>query len=191
MNKIWLCFISSLIFLSCSQKSVPEQKKEILSLKEMSDLATAEYTITKVVKANDNRTWYKVGDRKILLSCTGSIKAGVDLSALTEDAITINDKDITLFIPPAKVISLNIPPEKIKMEFQQVGFWRDKFSFTEQNELLTQAEMQIRSVADSIGVLKVAENNAKVFITGFLTRLGYKNVAINFRPLPLKTKLPG
>lgn len=187
MNKFLLPLGLLFIFISCSEKSIKEQKQEILSLKEMSDLATAEYTITKVVKANDNKTWFKVGDRKILLSCSGSIKAGIDMSQLKEEGIVIEKKNIVLTLPPAKVINLNIPPENIKLEFQQVDFFRDKFSYAEQNDLMIQAEKQIRHVADSIGIIQSAEQNARIFITGFLKRLGYENVTINFN-LPEKTK---
>lgn len=183
MNKILLSILFCLLFISCGNKSVPEQKKEILGLKEMNELATAEYSITKVVKANDNQTWFKVGDRKILLSCTGSIKAGIDLSSLTENNITISNKDVTLTLPPAKIITLSIPPENIKLEYQKVGFWRDNFSNAEQNELMIQAENQIRSVADSIGIIKSAESNARQFITGFIKRLGYENVTVSFTTL--------
>lgn len=187
MKKIMLVCLLAPLFLSCSRKSIREQKQEILSLKEMSDLATAEYSITKVVKANDNQTWFKIGDRKILLSCSGSIKAGIDLSLLKEENIMIEKKNIVLTLPPAKVIHLNIPPENITLEYQQVGFFRDKYSYAEQNELMAQAEKQIRQAADSIGIIQSAESNARVFITGFLKRLGYENVTINFN-LPEKTK---
>jgi Protein of unknown function (DUF4230) len=180
MNKFPPLLLLLFIFLSCNEKSVPKQKQEILSLKEMSELATAEYSITKVVKANDNQTWFKVGERKILLSCSGSIKAGIDLSVLKEENILIEKKNITLNLPPAKVIHLNIPPESIQVEYEQVGFLRDKFSYAEQNELMIQAEKQIRQVADSIGIIQSAESNAKVFIAGFLKRLGYQYVTINF-----------
>jgi hypothetical protein len=159
---------------------VPEQKQEILALKEMSELATAEYTITKVVKANDNQTWFKVGARKILLSCSGSIKAGIDLSQLKEENITIENKTISLHLPPAKVIYLNIPPETVQLEFQKTGFLRDNFSYTEQNELMVQAEKQIRAAADSIGILQSAEKNADVFLKSFLKRLGYTVINIHY-----------
>lgn len=187
MNKFPAGLLIVFIFLSCNEKSVPEQKQEILSLKEMSELATAEYSITKVVKANDNKTWFKFGDRKILLSCSGTIKAGIDLSLLKESDILIEKKTISMHLPPARVINLNIPPENIRLEFQQVGFWRDKFSYAEQNELMVQAEKQIRLAADSIGIIQSAEKNARIFITGFLKRLGYQTVSINFT-VPEKKK---
>jgi Protein of unknown function (DUF4230) len=180
MNKILVSILLLFIFISCREKSISEQKKEILALREMNELATADYTITKVVKASDNKSWFKMGDRKILLSCSGNIKAGVDLSSLKEENIVIKDKSIILSIEAAKIITLSIPPEKIKLEYEKVGFWRDKFSNAEQNELMIQAENQIKAVADSIGIIKSAESNAKQFIGSFLKRLGYNSVTINF-----------
>jgi vacuolar-type H+-ATPase subunit H len=180
MNKILVSILFCTLLISCNTQTISEQKKEILGLREMNALATAEYTITKVVKANDNQTWFKVGDRKILLSCTGTIKAGIDLSQLTENDVIINKKELSLQLQPAKIISLSIPPELIKLEFQQVGFWRDKFTNAEQNELLAQAETQIRQVADSIGILKTAQANATQFISNFLKRLGYSAININY-----------
>jgi hypothetical protein len=180
MNKILVSILFCTLLISCNTQTISEQKKEILGLREMNALATAEYTITKVVKANDNQTWFKVGDRKILLSCTGTIKAGIDLSQLTENDVIINKKELSLQLQPAKIISLSIPPELIKLEFQQVGFWRDKFTNAEQNELMAQAETQIRQVADSIGILKTAQANATQFISNFLNRLGYSTININY-----------
>lgn len=185
-----LIFIFLIINLSsCSTKSLPEQKQEILTLREMNELATAEYTITKIVKASDNKTWFKFGERKILISCTGIIKAGIDLSSLKEDNISINNKDITLYLPAAKIITLNIPAENIKVEHQQTGFWRDQFNNEEQNALMIQAELQIRNTSDSLGILQSAQTNSQSFISGFLKRLGYKTVNIEFKAPPKTNKL--
>jgi Protein of unknown function (DUF4230) len=184
---IYTLLIAGLV--SCNTKSLPKQKQEVLALKEMNELATAEYTITKIVKASDNKTWFKFGERKILISCTGIIKAGIDLSSLNEENISINDKDITLYLPAAKIITLNIPAENIKVEHQQTGFWRDQFNNEEQNALMAQAEQQIRSTSDSLGILQSAQTNAQYFISGFLKRLGYKTVSIEFKAPPKTNKL--
>ncbi len=110
-----------LVLLIASGCSKNQQQKEILfSLREISELATVEYTVTKIIKANDNKTWFKIGERKILMSCEAHIKAGVDMSSITKKDFIINDKDITLQLPPPKVISLSIPAETIKVEFQDM-----------------------------------------------------------------------
>ena len=167
-----------LIFSGCSKK---QQKNEILSsLREMSDLATVEYTVTKIIKANDNKTWFKIGERKILMSCEAHIKAGVDLSRISRKDITINKKDILLRLPPPKVISLSIPAESIKVEFQKISLFRDPFKTAERDQLAAQAEKHISDSIDSLGILQQAKINTSLFINNLLMRLGYENISISY-----------
>lgn len=146
----------------------------------MSDLATVEYTVTKIIKANDNKTWFKIGERKILMSCEAHIKAGVDLSGITNKDFTIDDNDITLQLPPPKVISLSIPAEKIKVEFQEISLFRDPFKTAERDLLAAQAERHIRNSIDSLGILQQAKINTSHFVNNLLVRLGYQNITINY-----------
>ena len=54
-----------LFLFSCNKKQAqPDLSQLILSLKETGELLTAEYTLTKVIRASDDATWYKIGDRK-------------------------------------------------------------------------------------------------------------------------------
>src|SRR4051812_29765484 len=110
-------FVIPLFFLiGCSKKEESDKKPGILSLKEMTDLATVEYTVTKVIKANDNKTWFKIGDRKILMSCEAHVKAGIDMSAINKNSFKIAGKNIEVTLPPPKIISISLPPEGIKTE---------------------------------------------------------------------------
>jgi hypothetical protein len=164
-------------------KSPAEQKQQVLAIREMSDLVTVEYVVTKIIKANDNRTWYKAGDRKILMSCRASLKAGIDLSAIQADHINLNKKSITLHIPPAKIISLDMPAENIVVEYQDIDLFRSPFKAGERDALAAQAEAQIRSSAEAMGMLQSAEANAKQVLTGFLTRLGYTEIVLQTAPV--------
>src|SRR3954451_910320 len=107
MHKIFVILLFSLV--ACSKKEEGNKKPDVLTLKEMSELATVEYTVTKVIKANDNKTWFKVGDRKILMSCEAHIKAGIDMSAINQNSFTINGKSIEVRLPQPKIISINLP----------------------------------------------------------------------------------
>ena len=144
----------------------------------MSDLVTVEYVVTKIIKANDNKTWYKAGDRKILMSCRASLKAGIDLSAIKEDNIQVDDKTISIQVPPAKLISLSMPPEDIIVEYQEIDLFRTPFKAGERDALAAQAEAQIRSSAEAMGILQTADANAKNLVTDFLKRAGYTTVNI-------------
>jgi hypothetical protein len=104
-----------LLFTGCQGEDIKERVRSLAS----SEFSTVEYTITKVVKANDE-SFYTVGNRKILFSCKAIVKAGVDLSKLTTDDIELNPKskkaEITL--PAAEVLSFNMPLEEAKLVYE-------------------------------------------------------------------------
>ena len=176
MNKILIFFLASLI--SCQSKSTNDKQLEILAFKNMSDLTTVEYTLSKVVKVNDNGDWYKLGNRKILMSVTAYVKAGIDFGAIETKHITINKNEVTILLPKAKIISLSIPPNEIKEESKEVSLVRSEFSNDEKNKLLIQAETSINKAIDSLGIVQKAATNATAFITNFVQKLGYSTVII-------------
>lgn len=179
-------FLTALIcmpaLISCARQKDPADA--ILQMKEMSELATVEYTVTKIVKASDEQAWYKVGERRILMSCQASIKAGIDLSQLDATDIRINGSDITLWLPPAKILSLNIRPEDIHTEFEETGFLRSDFTAAERNALMAQGEVQIRNSIPATGILKTAESNAVLFFGNLLRQMGYEKVDVRFGNTP-------
>jgi hypothetical protein len=185
MQNRWFLFL--FVLFACN--SQVKQKQQVLSLKELNDLAVTEVKVTKIIKASDEPVWYKVGDRKILISCEASIKAGIDLSQLNENDIVIDGKSITLVLPKSKIISLNLPPGKIKVEYEETGMFRSSFSNAERDALLAQGELQIRQSAEELGVLQTANDHAALFITSFLKQLGYTTVTIQSKTeVPKKEK---
>jgi len=162
----------------CSRK---KEKTDILTaIKETGKLVTAEYTLTKIIKANDNKTWYKIGDRKILMSCEAHLKAGIDLQKISNKNVEQNDSTILLHLPPAQVFSLSIPPDKIQLQYQDITLLRDAFSAAEREQLLGQAQRQIEQLADSLGILKTAEENAALFIRRMLQSTTTKKINVSF-----------
>lgn len=179
-------FLILFLLANCGKKADP--KPNIFTLREMSDLATVEYTVTKLIKASDNKTWFKIGERKILMSCEAHIKAGIDMSAINEHSFTINEKNILVTLPPPKIISFSIPPEGIKTQYEQTGVFRDKFKAADRDALAVQAEKQIRNSIESLGILQQAKVNTSLFVTNFLKKLGYENISINYNGnLPVNT----
>jgi hypothetical protein len=178
-TRCYFLFILFFTLLACSNKK-PEQKPTVLDLKEMSDLATVEYTVTKIIKAEDNKTWFKIGDRRILMSCEANIKAGVDLASISKVNVTENGKDIQLRLPAPKIISISLPADKIQVQYQENSGLRDPFSAKERDALATQAEAQIRSNVLSLGIMEQAKANTSLFVHNFLKQLGYENITIRY-----------
>ena len=92
----------------------------------MRQLSLVEYRVRKIVKADDEGAWYKLGDRKILLSCTAYLKAGIDLSDFGPDDVDVNrlDGSVTVTIPHAILLSLDIPASGIREEYDHVTLLR-------------------------------------------------------------------
>ena len=81
--------IAALLLLSSCGNSLEQTAKEKLgTLTEMAELGTVEYTITKIIKASD-KAFYTIGDRKILFSCSATMKAGVDLDGFSTENVSI------------------------------------------------------------------------------------------------------
>ena len=175
-NIIFLVF-TTLLF-GCNRKE--KQLQHVMALQQMNDLASVEYVVTKMIKASDDQTWYKVGDRKILMSCKATITAGIDFSTISKEQVVIDDKTIQVSLPHAKIISINIKPEDISIEYQEVGLLRQSFSGEERNALAIQAENQLKASIAELGILQTAETNATLFVNNFLNRLGYETIKINF-----------
>ena len=176
-----ICFFT---LFSCKQdishKQMEEQVGKITSLTE---LGTVEYVVTKIVKANDNATWYKFGDRKILFSCKAILKAGIDLSKLEDSDIQVNteEKTITITLPNAELLSVNLKPENIKLIYEKTSITRSSFSNKERDAVLAQGEADILKSVPDMGIFDDAENNAKLFLEAFFKQAGFTNVNIEFK----------
>ncbi len=175
-----LIFTIGLLFATACSKKGPTPAGIVSAMQQMQDLATAEYIITKVVKASDDQTWYKIGDRKILITCEAHVKAGIDFTAIDTRYISIKEKSISIQMPPPKIIYVNIPPEKIKVVYQDIGTFRSSFSVTEQNQLMKQAEKQVLAKSSQLGILNDAKANTRTWLTGYLTNLGFEQIDIQF-----------
>ena len=168
-----------LLLSACNENNLKEKQQRMLEIREMSDLATVQYIVTKIIKAKDD-SWFKVGTRKILMSCKASLTAGIDLSKISEKNIDINHKTIDLTLPHATLLSLDIKPEDIVTEYEDVSLLRSAFTSAERDALATQGETSIRNSVDSLGILQTAEVNANFILTAFLQKMGYEKINIHY-----------
>lgn len=161
-----------------------ETSERINKLSSTSELATTEYTIAKIVKAEDNPQLFhgEIGNRKILYSSKIYIKAGINLKNHDfSPEINHMDNSITITLPHAEVLSFNMPAEEQKLEYEKIGILRKDFSHKEKNELLIQGEESVRNSIEDLGILLDAERNTADIFRMSLLQLGYSNVNIKFR----------
>ena len=178
-------FLALLATAGCSHRNDVEEmvKREVQAISEMRQLGLVEYRVRKIVKADDEGEWYKIGDRKILLSCTAYLKAGLDLTSFDMDDVDVDRLAgrVTVTLPHAVLLSLDIPASEIRQEYDHVTMLRQSFSAEERNALLRQGEKQIRDSVPSLGILEKAEENACKFFESVFSKMGFTTVEVTFR----------
>lgn len=180
--KNWL-FLSLIVLLlaSCGdEKEVHET--EIYRIRAIGTLSTTEYTLGKILKWNDEGEWYKFGDRKILLSCKATVKAGVNLNSIKEGDIEVEGNKITIQLPPPEIVSFEMNPDLIRTEMTDVNGFRSDFSQVDKSKVLQKGEESIRKDLQKLHILDEAEQNAKIFIIDFYKNLGFEQVIVHETP---------
>lgn len=192
MKKILFSFglISIILFASCDKIKIDALSSESLQEKfdakskdlVSAELGTVEYSVKKIIKADDSMDWYTIGDRKILFSCKATLKAGVKLDNFNSENVVINEenKSAVVTLPHAELLSMNMSPDDIKLEYQNVGVFRSGFSAKERNSLLEQGEVNIKGSVEELGIIRDAEKQATDFMVNLLTQLGFQSVTVKF-----------
>ena len=178
-------FISGLIS-SCGEETKEPPKADVYEVKNIGLLSTCEYTIGKIIKLTDPPEWYKIGDRKILMSCKAKIKAGVDLKKIQDGDITVAGNTITIVLPPAEMTSFTMDPKLTHTEMESVSGLRQGFSQSEKYNYMRQGEAAIRRDMKDTKILKDAEDNAATFLKDFYEQMGYEEVIVKHKKAEIK-----
>jgi hypothetical protein len=164
--------------LAIPRKHVPPNVG-VRTLKDLAELATVEYSVTKIVSYKDV-AWY--GDRKILFEAAATVKAGIDLNELSEQDIRQeNDSTVTISLPAPKILLFNMKPENMREIFNTSGILRSNFSNQEKDGLLSQGEKDIRAKVGQMDILQRAARNARILVESWLKKMGFKAVVVIFK----------
>jgi len=184
LTRILLLLSLPVLFSACRREAPLQDRVEarIEQLSRSAELGTVEYTVRKVVKARDEGEWFKIGNRRILFSCSAHLKAGIDLRHIPLDKLVVDEqaRAVTLVLPHATVFSINIPPEEIRLEYEDITGFRQRFSDQERQALLRQGEREIVRDLPKLGILAEAEANAEEFFRPVLEQMGFSDIQIRF-----------
>jgi hypothetical protein len=163
--------------------AVPRQKAPprvgVRTLKDLAELATVEYNVTKIVSYKDV-AWY--GDRKILFETAATVKAGIDLNELSDQDIRLEkDAAVTITLPQPKILLFNMKPEQMREIFNESGILRSNFTNQEKDGLLSQGEKDIRAKVATMDILERAARNARILVESWLKKMGFSEVRVLFK----------
>ncbi|MCQ2278027.1 MAG: DUF4230 domain-containing protein [Bacteroidales bacterium] len=172
-----LPILGLLLLASCS-KPQPITAESML---DFSKLSTVEYTVSKVVSAQDHSLLQIFGDKRILFTTTSTLKAGINMAKLSDEDITIKGKSISIMFPAPEIVSMNMDIENIDVAYEETTGLRAGFTDELRNSLLEQGECDIIANADSLGIFVDAKRFATEFFKGFLEQAGYEDINIQYK----------
>lgn len=160
-------------------------------IQELNEMATAEAFTKVIVERQDNQLFgQSIGlnvpgtKRQLLVVIPGSVKAGVDLSGVSEKDVIIDEEKKTakLILPEAKFLGgAEIYFEDVEV-YSYEGVFREKADIEEAYELAAEAKTLILEEATGQGVLKTAQFNAEKTLKEMFSFAGYE-VTIEFKEM--------
>lgn len=171
--------VANAIFISTG-KTREYEKMTVETLRDLSQLATVEYRIKKIVRFKDDSL---LGSRRLLIEVPAVIKAGIELSGLDSSSIKMNDSgSITIRLPKPELLDLNIDLENVKEVINDTSLLRGSFSPEDKNKYLRKGEEELKKyIAEGkINILIESEQNARSIIASWLTKMGYTDINILF-----------
>ena len=184
MKKIILLSILPLVLLACNKQQA-ENINWQQKLKQASELGTVQYTVEKVISADDD-SFSTFGNRKILFSFKAVIKAGVDMAKFNANNCVITEdkehrKSINVVLPSPEILTYNINPDDVKLLYSEITGFRHEFTSKERDEILTKGELDLKQDKElERAILRDAEQNARIFFEMLLKQSDFSNVSVSF-----------
>ena len=180
--------LALIIFLFFSFSGFKITRNEQLSvsgilteIKQISQLNTVEMYFNEILDYSES---LQIGDfvipfteKKFIFIIEAKVKSGVDLSMLTEDDVEIVDKKITLRLNRAEITSKEIL--KYQAYDEKDGLF-NRVSSEDTLKTLNEFLLRLENQALEKDILTIAEENARIALTGFLRLLGFEEIFINF-----------
>ena len=163
-----------------AERSAPHITQEFVveRLREVAKLVASEMTLRDVVTYE--QTEFRSTKRTILV-VTAKVAAGIDLAHGTDVRIDAATKRITVSLPPAQIMSVDVV--NVKTYDERAGLW-NPFRAEDRDVIQQRVRTQLKDAARQSGILQHADESAARVLTELLSRDGYTVEII--RPLVVK-----
>ena len=206
-----LTVLTLLLFSSCGGKVKTSDQPPVIDtipmmvmqIQKCAKLYTAEYQVHKIVTHDDQMklkgTFLQkefditlpMGERKIAIPMTASLKAYIDFSGFSEKNIRKRGDKIEIILPDPKVemTSSKINHKEIK---RHVSLLRNNFSDEELSIYEKQGRAAIINDIPKMGIIHMAQENAANTLIPMIEQMGYPQdqITITFRKKYTISDLP-
>jgi len=150
------------------------QSVVVQQVEKVAKLVSSETTLRDVVVYEN--TWYG-STKKALVVVTGRILAGINLDKGSEVRIDDQAKHITISLPRAEVIAIEIT--NLETYDEQRGIW-NPFSPSDHDAIYKLARQKFAETGNELKISDTAQESASELLQGMFSTDGY-SVEINYR----------
>ena len=154
----------------------------LTQIRGVSELTTAVFMMEAVVPTSADRKLGEVvvATTKLLYIAQGEVRAGIDLSRLTPENITVENDGIEIKLPPPEILDRKIDVDRSQVYDYDRGFLGLGPDVAPQLQTLAQQETLAKIVTNACarGILKEANERSKIALTQLLTTAGYQKIEI-------------
>ena len=129
----------------------------------------------KVIVLDDVKWIAVLGESRVLMVASGRVNAGLDLSAIGPNDITISGKSIKVRLPPARIMDAYLDDSQTRVVERTTGILRSFDKDLEQTARQNAVD-DIRRSARFGGILKEADKRARLQLENLLRQVGFQQV---------------
>jgi hypothetical protein len=178
---VWLATGTGLLSLVRSFRSGTliriDQPTVVRQIQQLQRLETVSFTMDKIISGEHDSPYlpkFLVSDR-LLLVVHGQVIAGVDLSELQPNDVSVQGHAISLRLPKAQILVTRLDNAQTRVYSRDTGLFSSPDPNLE-SEVRQEAERQLQEAAMQGDILKTADGNARSTISSLLQGLGFTKV---------------
>lgn len=176
-------FIGHLLKYQPAQLQLDNSTPVLQRIQNIQELSTTVQTVETIVPASAERKLgdISLGTTRLLYIARGEVRAGIDLSELTEADIVVDGDRIEINLPQVKILDSKIDVNHSRVYDYDRGFLNLGPDVAPQLQTLAQRKTLVKIVdtACNEGILNSANTKAKEAITWLLTNANYQQVTVN------------
>lgn len=160
-------------------------------LSDLSEYRAASAELQVIIDVEDDIRFLPslVAGQRVTFLAGGSVDAAIDFGALSDDAVEVDGETVTLQLPAATIVDVDVEPDRSFVVNRERGIL-DRIGGvfsdnpTGEQELYQLAEEKLLAAAGESALLERAETNTSRMLTALLRSLGFDTVHVGFDEPP-------
>jgi hypothetical protein len=152
----------------------------ITGIRRLAELATVEYQSVAEIqneRVPDDFRQYLGIKEQVLLLAYGEVKAGFDLSRLSEEDLWTDGTRVQLHLPPPEILSTSIDYDRTHAVYHRGTLLMSR-DINWEGKIFETAQDSIRQGAIEAGILEDAAQYGQLYFENFLRSLGFTEVQV-------------